>query len=126
MAYKDFTEMPVWQIAFQLTLEIYKVTKSFPSEERFGLISDMRRAANSITHNIAEGFGRYEARDKTRFYKIARGSAFELMSQTMISHHLTYLNETLQNGLLRECRKIIKNLNAMIKTLEQGGGKAKT
>ncbi len=115
--------MPVWQSAFNLTLEIYMVTKNFPSDERFGLISDMRRAANSITHNIAEGFGRFEARDKTRFYKIARGSAFELMSQLMISHALQYLDVERQDSLLQDCRNIINNLNAMIKTLEQRGGK---
>jgi len=123
MAYKDFTEMPVWQSAFNLTLEIYKVTKNFPSDERFGLISDMRRAANSIAHNIAEGFGRFEAKDKTRFYKITRGSAFELMSQLMVSHGLKYLNEDNQNTLVQDCKNIINNLNAMIKTLEQRGGK---
>ena len=94
--------MPVWQSAFNLTLEIYKVTKDFPSDERFGLISDMRRAANSVAHNIAEGFGRFEAKDKTRFYKIARGSAFELMSQLMVSHGLKYLNEDNQNTLVQD------------------------
>lgn len=123
MAYKDFTDMPVWQLAFKLTLEIYKVTKQFPSDERFGLISDMRRAANSIAHNIAEGFGRFEAKDKTRFYKISRGSAYELMSQLMVSHALNYLNEDYQNTLLQDCRNIITNLNPIIKTLEQRGGK---
>ena len=115
MAYKDFTDMPVWQAAFQLTLEIYKSTKNFPPDERFGLISDMRRAANSIAHNIAEGFGRFEGRDKTRFYKVSRGSAYELMSQVMVGHGLTYLNESQQNQLLQSCRKIIADLNALIK-----------
>ena len=123
MAYKDFTEMPVWQSAFNLTLEIYKVTKEIPSDERFGLISDMRRAVNSIAHNIAEGFGHFEPKDKTRFYKIARGSTFELMSQPMVSHGLNYLNEDHKNTLLQDSKDIINNLNAMIKTLEQRGGR---
>lgn len=65
MRYRDFTEIPVWKLAFELLLKIYTITKTFPMDERFGLTSDMRRAANSITHNIAEGFGRYEPRDKT-------------------------------------------------------------
>ncbi len=94
MAYKEFSDMPVWQAAFSLTLDIYTITKQFPADERFGLISDMRRAANSIAHNIAEGFGRYEARDKTRFYKISRGSAYELMSPLLISHGLAYIDTT--------------------------------
>ena len=67
MSYEDFSKMPVWQTGFQLVLDIYKMTKRVPSDERFGLISDIRRAANSIVHNIAEGFGRYEAKDKTSF-----------------------------------------------------------
>ena len=53
MKYDNFTQMPVWQKAFQLMLKIYQITKKFPSDERFGLISDMRRSANSIVHNIA-------------------------------------------------------------------------
>ncbi|MCF6268433.1 MAG: four helix bundle protein [Melioribacteraceae bacterium] len=79
MSYKDFTQMSVWQKGFQLIKKIYPITKLFPSDERFGMISDMRRAANSITQNITEGFGRFEARDKTRFYKISRGSAYEII-----------------------------------------------
>jgi four helix bundle protein len=62
MSYQDFTKMSVWQRGFELLLEIYKITKSFPSDERFGLTSDIRRAANSIVHNVAEGFGRFEAK----------------------------------------------------------------
>jgi four helix bundle protein len=121
MSYKDFTSMPVWKTAFNLLLEIYKVTKAFPSDERFGLTSDIRRAANSIVHNIAEGFGRYEAKDKTRFYKISRGSAYELMSQIMVSHALLYIeNENLKEQLLQNCRQIIGDLSSIIKTLEKG------
>ena len=55
MSIKDFRQMSVWQKAFELTINIYHHTQIFPSEEKFGLISDIRRAANSITHNIAEG-----------------------------------------------------------------------
>jgi four helix bundle protein len=120
MAYNDFTEMPVWQSAFELTLKIYRITKTLPSNERFGLISDMRQASNSITHNIAEGFGRFESRDKTRFYKISRGSTFELMSQVLISYGLNYIEETQKNSRVGSCKKIIADLNAIIKILEQG------
>ena len=118
MSYKDFTEMPVWQEGFQLVVEIYKMTKDYPKEEKFGIVSDMRRAANSIVHNIAEGFGRFEARDKTRFYKISRGSCFELMSQLMVSNALNFIDENNSQTRIKTCRKIIHDLNAMIKTLE--------
>jgi four helix bundle protein len=100
-------------------VKIYKVTKNFPSEEKFGMVSDMRRAANSITHNIAEGFGRYEPRDKTRFYKISRGSGFELMSQILASFELKYITtQELMEEFVSDCKNIIEELDLLIKTLE--------
>jgi len=119
MGFEDFTQMSVWQLAFKLLTRIYKITQEFPSEEKFGLVSDMRRAANSIVHNIAEGFGRYEARDKTRFYKISRGSSYELISQVLVSYELEYLKDkSVVDGLIETCKNIIKELNSVIKTLE--------
>ena len=119
MRYDDFRQMPVWQTAFRLLTDIYRITKNFPSDERFGLISDMRRAANSIVHNIAEGFGRYEPRDKTRFYKISRGSCYEVMSQLLVSFELKYMgSKTDLDKLIDVCKNIIKDLNSIIKTLE--------
>lgn len=118
MSYSDFTKMPVWQSALRLLKQIYSVTKAYPTDERFGLISDMRRAAHSITHNIAEGFGRFEPKDKSRFYKISRGSVYELMSQILVSSELTYLPSELKTNLLKYCRQIIKELNAIIRTVE--------
>lgn len=124
MAYEDFTKMSVYRSGFGLLLDIYKITKSFPPDERFGLTSDIRRAANSIVHNIAEGFGRFEAKDKTRFYKISRGSVYELMSQVLVSHALNYIpNDKKKDELLAKCRQIIDELNAIIKTLETRGKK---
>ncbi|MBL7047532.1 MAG: four helix bundle protein [Candidatus Marinimicrobia bacterium] len=118
MGYKDFTEMPVWQQSLELLIRIYKTTKNYPSDERFGLISDMRRSANSIAHNIAEGFGRYEPKDKTRFYKISRGSANELISQLLVSVALSYINEKTKSILVESARNIIEELNALIHSLE--------
>lgn len=119
MNFDDFTKMHVWQLAFELLLKIYKVTSNFPKEEKFGLVSDMRRAANSITHNIAEGFGRFESKDKTRFYKISRGSCFELSSQVLVSFALKQLNtESDKEELLELIKNIIKELNSLIKRIE--------
>ena len=120
MSYSDFTEMPVWKSAFQLLLKSYKITKAFPSDERYGLIADMRRAANSVVHNIAEGFGRFESRDKTRFYKISRGSSFEIISQILVASHLEYIrDDSVTNELDNSYRDIISELNSLIKTHEQ-------
>lgn len=110
--------MPVWQQSFDLLVKVYKITTTFPAEERFGLVSDMRRASNSITHNIAEGFGRFEKRDNTRFYKISRGSAFELTSQLLVSDKLSYVKEKTKASLVESTRKIIEEINALIHSLE--------
>lgn len=119
MSVEDFTKTSVWQSAFKLLIRIYEITRYFPSEEKLGLVSDMRRAANSVVHNIAEGFGRSDAKDKTRFYEISRGSGYELISQLLVSHELRYLvNKAELNDLIDCAKKIIEELNAWIKTVE--------
>ncbi|MEN8192472.1 MAG: four helix bundle protein, partial [Bacteroidota bacterium] len=85
---------------------------------KFGMTSDIRRAANSIAHNIAEGFGRYEPRDKTRFYKISRGSSYELISQLLALNALDYLTEKIMEELTFLCKNVINELDAIIKTQE--------
>ena len=119
MEYPGFSKMPVWQKAIELLLNIYEITKHFPNEEKFGIISDMRRAANSICHNIAEGFGRYEPKDKTRFYKISRGSGYELMSQSFASFKLGYIKEkNILDETIMAATEIVNELTALIISLE--------
>lgn len=122
MGFEDFTQMSVWQLAFRRLVRVYKITQGFPPEEKFGMVSDMRRAANSMTHNIAEGFGRYEAKDKTRFYKISRGSSYELMSQSLASYELKFIKEkSILDELIASSKAIIEELNPLIKSLENRG-----
>ncbi len=118
MSYKDFRDMPVWQKAFELLLRIYDVTKAYPKEEKYGLVSDMRRAANSVTNNISEGFGRYEKLDKTRFYKISRGSCYELINQCLASQALGFITENDKDELINDYRDVIGELDSMIKSIE--------
>ena len=118
MAYKDFTQMSVWQKAFKLLIQIYKITQKFPKEEKFGMVSDMRRAANSVVHNIAEGFGRYEKFDKSRFYKISRGSCYELLSQVMVSLALQYIGKDEESSLIKGYKEVIDELDSLIKSIE--------
>ena len=73
-AAKSFTELEVWQDAHAFVLDAYRLTATLPVEERFGLSSQFRRAAVSIAANIAEGFRKYTASDKARFFNIAEGS----------------------------------------------------
>jgi len=118
MAFIDFTETSVWKKGFVLLLKVYQLTKKFPREEIYTLSSDMRRAANSVLHNFAEGFGRFEARDKTRFYKISRGSAYELISQTLVSHELQYANKAEEAELLAGYKEVIHELDNLILSIE--------
>ena len=89
---KHFTDLIVWEKSHQLVLEVYKMTKKFPSEEKFGITSQMRRSAYSIPANIAEGFKRPGAKDKIRFYNIAQGSLSELSYFLILSKDLKYNN----------------------------------
>ena len=119
MEYPDFTNMSIWKKSIELLIKIYEITKSFPSDERFGLISDMRRAVNSISHNFAEGYGRFEPRDKTRFYKIPRGSGYELMSQSFASFKLGYVNDkNTLDEIIDNTTEVVNELTALIISLE--------
>jgi len=82
---RHFRDLRVWQESHSLVLAIYKLTKKFPHDERFGLVDQSRRAAVSITSNIAEGFGRGTARDKKHFYMTAKASLAELQNQLLIA-----------------------------------------
>lgn len=88
---KEFTDLIVWQESHKLILLIYQVTRKFPREEIFGITAQMRRAAVSITSNIAEGFARRSKKEKIQFYYIAKGSLVELESQLFIVRDIKYL-----------------------------------
>jgi four helix bundle protein len=108
---KHFTDLVAWQKGHKLALMIYSATRSLPAEEKFGLVSQMRRAAVSVSSNIAEGFGRSTAREKIRFHEIAIGSLYELESQTLISRDLGYISEIGEAlELIHEIEKIIHTL----------------
>lgn len=96
MAVKKFTDLLVWREAHKLVLMVYGLTKDFPDTEKYGLVSQMRRAAVSIPANIAEGFKRHGIQDKIRFYNIAEGSLEELKYFLILSKDLMYIrsNET--------------------------------
>ena len=88
---KTYKELVVWQKAYGLCIEIYKITKTFPKEELYGLTSQMRRSALSVPCNIAEGYGRKTTPDYIRSLYIAYGSNCELETQILLSGDLCYL-----------------------------------
>jgi four helix bundle protein len=89
----NFEKLDVWQKAVDFADVIYNETQGFPSEERFGLTNQLRRAAVSISSNIAEGSSRSSKNDFARFGEIAAGSVFEAVSQTFIAHRRGFLSE---------------------------------
>ncbi len=117
--YNDFRDMSVWQKAFALLVKVYDVCKQFPPEERYALADDLRRAANSVVHNLAEGYGRFESKDKTRFYKIARGSSYEAMSQLLVADSQAYVNSKQSEELLNDYKQVVEEINALIYFLEK-------
>lgn len=89
-----FTDLIAWQKNHNLVLQIYRKTKNFPKEEIFGLTSQIRRAASSITANIAEGYGRFHSKDRIRFYIQARGSSAEVQNHLILAKDLNYISNT--------------------------------
>jgi four helix bundle protein len=115
---KNYKELQVWQKGYQLCLQIYKITKKFPKEEQYGLISQIRRAAVSVPSNIAEGYGRKTTPDYLRSLYIAYGSNCELETQIMLSRDLNYIFSNDSEKLLNEIREVERMLKALIKSLE--------
>lgn len=111
----SFEKLDVWKISRKLVVKIYQLTDDFPREEKYGLVSQMRRAAVSVTSNIAEGAGRKTAKDQASFYNNAYSSLVELLNQLMISSDLGWLSDE----KLKEVRDQIERLSAMINSLRK-------
>ena len=110
---KDFKKLIVWQKSMELVKVIYQNTKTFPTEEQFGLTSQIKRRAISIPSNIAEGSGRGSKKEMAYFLNIALGSAYELETQLIISKEINYLsneNFEISNSILDEIQKMIFGL----------------
>ena len=110
-------DLTIWQRSIDLSVNIYKLTSTFPDEERFGLISQMRRAAISIASNIAEGAGRNSHKEFIQFLSISNGSAYELQTQLIISTQLGFVDEFTANSILPmidEIQKMNYGLQASI------------
>ncbi len=113
-AIKHFTDLEVWQKSRDLSLIIYTETQNFPKSEFFGLTNQLRRAATSISANIAEGMGRGSFADRVRFYYNARGSVYEVESHLIISKELAFLNKDKWNVIMDVLNSTRMLLNAFI------------
>ena len=114
---KTYRDLLVWQKSMVLVTEIYRLSKSFPKDEIYGLTSQMRRCSVSIPSNIAEGYGRNSTIDYIRFLRLATGSLYELQTQIEISLNLRYLKKTDFDQLYESSREIERMLSSLTKKL---------
>ncbi len=120
---KDFRELKVWEKAHELTLSIYRATSTFPKDELYGLISQLRRASMSIPTNIAEGCGRGSDADFAHFLQIAMGSACETEYELVLSRDLGYLSQEHYSGLQDSLEEVKRMISALLKTLHAASRK---
>ena len=109
-------DLQVWQLGMQLVKDVYAITHGFPDAERFGLSSQMRRAAVSIPSNIAEGAARQGDPEFLRFLFIARGSLCELETQVMIAHDLGFF--AANEAIMDRINELFARLNALIRSIQ--------
>lgn len=107
-------KLHVYQLALNIVKEVYKLTNHFPCDERFGLVSQVRRAAVSVCSNIAEGAARKSAADRKRFYEISRSSGVEIDTQFEIALSLAYIESDQTNDLNNYLEALFKMLSKMI------------
>jgi four helix bundle protein len=113
---KSFSQLTAWKKAHEFALLLYKETSFFPEEEKFGLVSQLRRAVVSITSNIVEGFGRRGKKEKIQFYTTAKSSNLEIQSQLLISRDLKYLNKEQFDRLAKLSIEVGKLVGGLIKS----------
>lgn len=114
----NFKELKIWKKSRQITKEIYEFTESFPSEERLGLISQMRRAAVSIVSNIAEGSGKESEKEFIRYLETSYSSAFEVETQLILAIDLSFLSYEKAERALSEITELQKMIYTFIKTIK--------
>lgn len=115
---QNFTDLNAWKKGHELFIMVYQLTNSFPKNELFGFTSQLRRAALSITSNIAEGFGRSSVKEKIQFYYIAHGSVLEVQNQLLAAKDVGLINHNQLNSAWELCVTTQKLMNGLIKSLK--------
>ncbi|WP_255297453.1 four helix bundle protein [Anaerophaga thermohalophila] len=117
LMYSSFEEMPVWQKANQLSIDVFYLPINLPKAEDYGLTSQIRRSSNSVAANIAEGFGRRTKKDKSCLYVVARGSAFEAQNHLIYGLKVEYFDKNEADKLIQAYNDLIYDLNKIIRSL---------
>lgn len=119
---RSYKDLEIWQLAVQLIVKVYKLLQTFPTDEKFGLVAQIRDAVVSVASNIAESFGRFHYKDKTNFLYNARGSLFEVDSHLAVADALGFIslkNRPLYEEIARDIIRLgvkINNYRARIKS----------
>jgi four helix bundle protein len=120
-----FEELDCWKVSTELRRYLAKLIKTFPLEEKYGLISQIRRASRSVTNNIAEGFGRYHYKENVKFCRISRGSLSELVDHLIIARDEEYIDDsTLKDfkGRIQRCNALLNGyINYLIRAKIKSG-----
>lgn len=111
----SFEKLKVWQEAMDFSVEIYNISKTFPSDEKYGITSQLKRASNSISANIAEGTSRITIKDKAHFSTIAFSSTMEALNHIILCNKLNFISDNIYKDLRNRIYKISNMLNALRK-----------
>ena len=114
---RSFRDLDAWKRAYEMSLAVYELTSSFPGDEKFGLVSQVRRSAVSVVSNIAEGYGRGTEADYVRFLRLARGSLCEVEAQLLIAQGLGYGDRAQLDGCLEMQGRAAMVLAGLIRSL---------
>ena len=117
--YERFEDMPIWRLAKDLAVEIYRITKDAKFRRDFGLVDQIRRASISISSNVAEGFERGSKREFVQFLYVAKGSLGEVRSQLQVSSELGYIDKEEFGSLLLQTYDLSKQLGSFISSLKK-------
>lgn len=115
---KSYRDLIVWNKSMSLVTLIYTILKKFLDEEKFGLVSQIKRSSVSVPSNIAEGYGRNYTKDYSRFLQIARGSLYEMQTQIEISKNLNFISEKEVKEIFDLTLEVEKMLNSLINKLK--------
>ncbi|MBU1179490.1 four helix bundle protein [Patescibacteria group bacterium] len=118
MYMEEFKKLKVWLKAHKLVLEVYKITKDFPKDELYCLVSQMRRAAISVVANIVEGSKRVSNKDRLHFHVMANASLEELKYYFLLSYELKYINKEKGEELTNQAREVGRMLTGLSKSIK--------
>ena len=114
---KTFEDLECWKKARRLRIKISELAKPFPNDEKFGLTSQIVRAIRSVSHNIAEGYGRFHFRENAQFCRTSRGSLYEVLDQVIVANEEGYITENVLKEIRKDILENIKILNGYINYL---------